>query len=162
MQQENNFGGKGARLFGHPMHPILTDFPIALWSTSLLGDLVGLWRGHVVYTQFAFWAIAVGLVIAVPAIVTGLIDYAAIPQDHPALKAVTWHMWVMLSAATAFACSLIARVGHPPLSGLSITIAIGLSVLGLCLLLIGGWFGGELVFRYGVGSQKTKATSLGR
>jgi uncharacterized membrane protein len=153
MPQENSSGGKGARLFGHPVHPILTDFPIALWSTSLLGDLMGVWQGQAVYRQFAFWAIALGLVIAVPAIVTGLIDYAAMPQGHPALKAATSHMWIMLSAATAYACSLIARIGQSSSSGLSIAIAIGLSVLGLCLLLIGGWFGGEMVFRYGVGSH---------
>jgi len=153
MPQENSSAGKGARLFGHPVHPILTDFPIALWSTSLLGDIMGLWRGHTVYSQFAFWAIGLGLVIAVPAIVTGLIDYAAIPQGHPALRGAMWHMWIMLSAATAYACSLIARIGQSSSSGLSIAIAIGLSVLGLCLLLIGGWFGGEMVFRYGVGSH---------
>lgn len=141
-------------MLGHPVHPILTDFPIALWSTSLLGDLMGLWQGHTVYRQFAFWAIAVGLIIAVPTIVTGLIDYAAIPQRHPALKAATWHMWIMLSAATAYTCSLIARIGHSLSSGLSIAIAIGLSVLGLCLLVIGGWFGGEMVFRHGLGSHR--------
>jgi len=153
MRQESSPAGRGARLLGHPVHPIMTDFPIALWSTSLLADLVGVWRGETVYRQFAFWAIAVGLIVAVPTIVTGLIDYAAIPQRHPALKTATWHMWIMLSAATAYTCSLIARIGHPSSSGFSIAIAIGLSVVGLCLLLIGGWFGGEMVFRQGVGSH---------
>lgn len=153
MRQESSPAGRGARLLGHPVHPILTDFPIALWSTSLLGDLMGLWRGQTVYRQFAFWAIAVGLIIAVPTIVTGLIDYAAIPQRHPALKAATRHMWIVLSAATAYTCSLIARIGHAPSSGLSIATAIGLSVVGLCLLLIGGWLGGEMVFRHGIGSH---------
>lgn len=139
----------GFRLLGHPVHPLLTDFPIALWSASLLADLVGLWRGREIYGQFAFWAIALGLIIAAPTIVTGLIDYAAIAQQHPALESATWHMWIMLSAATAYACSFIARLGHSP----SIGLAVGLSVLGLLLLLLGGWFGGELVFRHGVGSR---------
>lgn len=120
---------------------------------------MGVWQGRIVYRQFAFWAICLGLVIAVPTIVTGLLDYAAIPQRHPALKVATWHMWVMLSAATAYACSLIARIAHSGPSGLSIAIAIGLSVLGLCLLLIGGWFGGEMVFRHGVGSHVERAAN---
>ncbi len=139
---------------GHPVHPLLTDFPIALWSTSLLADLVGFWRSREIYGQFAFWAIALGLVIAGPTIVTGLIDYAAIPQQHPALKNATWHMWIMLSAATAYACSLIARLGH----SLSIGLAVGISVLGLLLLLLGGWFGGELVFRHGIGSRSDSSS----
>lgn len=145
--------GGGFRLLGHPVHPLLTDFPIALWSTSLLADLARIWRGHEIYGQFAFWAIALGLIIAAPTVVTGLLDYAAIPQQHPALKAATWHMWIMLSAATLYACSFIARLGHSPSTGLSSAIAVGLSVLGLLLLLVGGWFGGELVFRHGIGSR---------
>ena len=74
MRQEGSAARKGAYLFGHPVHPTLTDFPIALWSTSLLGDLMGFWGGHAVYRQFAFWAVAVGLIAAVPTIMTGLID----------------------------------------------------------------------------------------
>jgi uncharacterized membrane protein len=153
MKQKNSSAGRGARLLGHPVHPVLTGFPIALWSTSLLGDFMAVWHGQTVYRQSAFWAIAVGLIMAIPTIVTGLMDYAAIPQRHPALKVATWHMGIMLSAATAYAGSLIIRIGHSP-SGFSIATAIGLSVLGLCLLLIGGWFGGELVFRHGVGSHR--------
>lgn len=145
--------GGGFRLLGHPVHPLLTDFPIALWSASLLADFVGIWRGQAVYGQFAFWAIALGLIVAAPTIVTGLLDYAAIPQQHSALKGATWHMWLMLSAATVYACSFVARLVHMPSTGLSTAIAVGLSVLGLLLLLVGGWFGGELVFRHGIGSR---------
>ena len=153
MGEGNGSAGKGARLFGHPMHPILTDFPIALWSISLLADLMGVWHDNALYRQFAFWNIAVGLVISVPTVVTGLFDFAAIPPGHPALKAATWHMWIMLSAASAYGGSLIARIGRLSSSGTSMEIAIGLSVLGLGLLLIGGWFGGEMVFRHGIGAR---------
>ena len=158
MPEASNSVGKGARLFGHPVHPVLTDFPIALWSISLLSDVVGLWRGEAAYRQFAFWAIAVGLVIAVPAIVAGLIDYAAIPQGHPAIKGATWHMWVMLSAAIAYGCSLIAHIGRFASSSFAIWMSIGSSAAGLVLLIIGGWFGGEMVFRYGIGSQSDSQT----
>jgi len=145
--------GKGARLFGHPMHPVLTDFPIALWSTSLLADVAGVWRGEVVYREFAFWSIALGLIVAVPAIVAGLIDYAAIPQGHPAAKGATWHMWIMLGAASVFSCSLVAHIGRFDLSSFAIWLGIAFSAVGLILLMVGGWLGGEMVFRYGIGSR---------
>lgn len=157
MQQEGSSVRKGARLFGHPVHPIITDFPIALWSISLLGDVAEAWRGNPVYGQFAFWAIAVGLIFALPTITTGLIDYAAMPQGHPALKVAARHMWIMLSAATTYACSSIFRIGHPP-SGLSIAIAIGLSVLGLCLLLAGGWL--EVRWSSARGSARTVSLTM--
>jgi uncharacterized membrane protein len=124
-----------------------------LWSTSLLADAVGVWRGTVVYRQFAFWAIAVGLIVAVPTIVAGLMDYAAIPQGHAAIKSATWHMWIMLGASTTYLCGLIAHMGRFDSSSCAIWLGIGLSVLGLVLLMIGGWLGGEMVFRYGIGSR---------
>lgn len=161
MSGESNSAGKGARVLGHPVHPILTDFPIALWSISLLGDVVGVWRGQVVYRQFAFWAIAVGLIIAVPTIVTGLIDYAAIPQGHPAIKGATWHMWIMVSAATAFASSLIAHISRFSSSGFATAMSISLSAGGLVLLMIGGWFGGEMVFHHGIGSRRESGAETG-
>ena len=153
MPEGSTFVQRGARLFGHPVHPMLTDFPIALWSTSLLGDVVGVWRGELVYREFALWAIAVGLIIAIPTIVAGLIDYAAIPPRHAAINHATWHMWIMLSAATVYGCSLIAHIGRFASSYFASWISIGLSVLGLILLTIGGWFGGEMVFRHGIGSR---------
>jgi len=151
--ENSSYTGKGARLFGHPVHPVLTDFPIALWSASLLADVVGVWRGGVVYRQFAFWAIAVGLIVAAPTIVAGLIDYAVIPQGHAAIKGATWHMWIMLGATTAYSCSLFAHIGRFDLSRFAIWLGIGLSGVGLVLLMIGGWLGGEMVFRYGIGSR---------
>jgi uncharacterized membrane protein len=133
---------------------MLTDFPIALWSTSLLGDIAAAWLGQMAYRELAFWALALGLIIAVPTIVAGLIDFAAIPQGHPATTAATWHMWSMLSAATAYGGSLIAHLGRFYLSRSAIWTSIGLSALGLVLLTVGGWFGGELVFRHGIGSER--------
>ena len=150
---EGGGSGKGAQLLGHPVHPILTDFPIALWSTSLLGDIAAAWRGQMAYREFAFWALALGLVIAAPTIVAGLIDYAAIPQGHPAITRATWHMWIMLGAATVYACSLIAHLGRFSSSRFAVWMSMGLSAAGLVLLMIGGWLGGELIFRYGIGSR---------
>ena len=112
---------------------------------------MGVWRGQAVYRQFAFWAITVGLIIALPTIVAGLINYAAIPQGHPAIKGATWHMWIMLSAATAYACSLIAHINRFSSSGFATAMSISLSAVGLVLLMVGGWFGGEMVFRHGIG-----------
>ena len=154
MREESTSVGKGARMFGHPVHPVLTDFPIALWSASLLADLVGVWWGRVAYRQFAFWAIVVGLIVAVPTIVAGLMDYAGIPQGHAAIKSATWHMWIMLGASATYSCGLIAHMGRFDSSSVAIWLGIGLSALGLVLLMIGGWLGGEMVFRYGIGSTR--------
>ena len=34
-----------ASVGGHPIHPMIIPFPIALWVFSLIADLIYLWRG---------------------------------------------------------------------------------------------------------------------
>ena len=38
------------RFLGHPVHPVVTHFPMALLPVSLLGDLLGVW------TDAPFWS----------------------------------------------------------------------------------------------------------
>lgn len=64
-----------SRFSGHPLHPLFTHFPMALWMTSLLWDSLGLWSGDLLWWSFSFWSIAVGLIFAFLAVITGLIDY---------------------------------------------------------------------------------------
>ena len=154
MQSQGTTPFKSPRLLGHPLHPMLTDFPLALWSISLLGDLVGIWRGDELFHKFAFWNIVLGLAFAIPTMVTGLLEFAAIPDGHPGLKAAMRHLWIMLIAAVLFGCSLVFRIGQFASSTGALWVAIIFSLLGLCCLVIGGWFGGEMVFRFGIGSQE--------
>ena len=153
MERQPTGGFKPPRFLGHPLHPMLTDFPLALWSMSLLGDLAGVAMGDEFFHRCAFWLVVSGLVMAVPAIATGLLEFAGIADDHPALKPATWHMWIMLCATTLFGCSLVFRVGKIASSTGALWAAIGCSALGVALLIVGGWFGGELVFRHGIGSR---------
>jgi uncharacterized membrane protein len=136
---------------GHPLHPLFTHFPMALWMVSLLWDLLGIWRGDPLWWSFSFWSIAVGLIFALFAVVTGLIDFAKIPQSGSAEVIAIRHMLLVMTATILYAGSFFARLGVPIPSGIKLIIALALSVLGFILLLVGGWFGGELVYRYGIG-----------
>ena len=144
----------GLKFLGHRLHPPLTDFPIALWSVSLLWDGVAFARGDSFWMQFSFWSIAAGLGAALPAMATGLFDYAAIPEKQRlAERAATRHMLAMLCATALFTGSLIVRVGADTIGSLKMIVAVILSAVGLAMLLIGGWLGGELVFRHGIGRE---------
>ena len=37
---------KGLRALGHPLHAVLSDFPLALLGTSLVWDVIGIWRAR--------------------------------------------------------------------------------------------------------------------
>jgi uncharacterized membrane protein len=135
----------------HPFHPIFTHFPMALLAVSSLWDLLGIWRGDPFWWMFAFWSIAIGLIMAFLALVTGLIDYVKIPQGGPAENAAMRHMIIMVLALLIYAGSLLLRFYSSAEAGGLLFTAMALSLAGLAVLLLGGWYGGELVYRHGVG-----------
>jgi uncharacterized membrane protein len=144
---------KGIRVFGHPLHAVLSDFPVALLGTSLLWDAAGLWRGEAVWWAISFWAIAAGLCAAALAALVGAVDYASIREGHPALGAATRHMLLMLTAGAPYLASLLVRGGPAPPAGRSLVAALALEFAGVVLLTVGGWYGGHLVFHYGIGGD---------
>ena len=146
--------GRGLRLLGHPVHPMLTAFPIGLWATSLLWDLLGIGLANAVWWAIGFWSVAAGLALALLVATTGFVDYVGLPAGDPAEAVATRHLIVMLCATTAFLGSLLAQGGPGAPTGLRLVITVALAVLGTALLVFGGWQGGELVFRLGVGIDR--------
>ena len=145
--------GKSKRS-AHPLHPLFTHFPMALWTISLLWDLLGLLREDPLWWSFSFWSITVGLIIACIAVVTGFVDFVKLPKGGPEETVAMWHMALVMTAAVLYAGSVFFRVGTTIPSGIHLIMALLLSVLGFISLLVGGWYGGELVYRYGVGRTK--------
>lgn len=137
-----------------PLHPQFVHFPIALLGTSLIFDIIGLARGEPVWWSIAFWNIALGLVIAAVAATTGLMDSRRVKSDSPAAKVVTPHMLSMIAAVVAYGVALIIRGGPGTPSGAGIAGTIVLEAVGLLLLIVGGYLGGEMVYRHGVGQMR--------
>jgi len=141
------------RVFGHPLHPVVTHFPMALLPVSFLGDLLGVWTDASFWWSFSFYNLALGLVLSLPALITGMIDFLAISKEGNAENVVMHHMTIMIVAIMMFMGSFFIRFGVEVLSGWRLTSTISLSLLGLIFLFIGGWLGGQLVYRYAVGNH---------
>ena len=136
---------------GHPIHPMIIPFPIALWVFSLIADIVYLWRGNPVWRDWiAFYALLGGIIGAAVAAVPGLIDWLSI-TDKAVVKIANWHARLNVIALLVFAVSFYLRTtsGASLISG-SYTIPVALSVLGVILITVSGWLGGEMVFKHGV------------
>jgi len=147
---------KGLRALGHPLHAMLSDFPLALLGTSLLWDALGLWRGEAVWWAISFWNMALGVTAAFVAAMAGAVDYAAIKQGDQAEKLATSHMMIMLLAVSMYVVSLLLRGGPAAPIGAGRVGALILESLGLILLMVGGWCGGHLVFHHGIGRDQTE------
>lgn len=138
----------------HPIHAAFVHFPIALLGTSLAFDLVGLLRAEALWWAIAYWNIALGLAVSVLTAGTGLFDSMRVAPDSPASPVVTRHLLAMIAALSCYGAALAIRpVAQMPAGGV-LYATLALEGVGLGLLLLGAFLGGELVYRHGVGVQR--------
>lgn len=135
----------------HPVHPMIIPFPIALWIFSLVADVIYLWRGSPVWRDYvAFYSLLAGIIGAVVAAVPGFVDWLSI-TDRGVKKLADWHARLNVIALVVFVIDFYLRTtGGMRWVGGSYTIPLLLSVLGVILITISGWLGGEMVYVHGV------------
>jgi uncharacterized membrane protein len=92
--------------------------------------------------------IAAGIVGGLLAAVFGLIDYLNIPNGTRAKRIGLLHGLTNVLVVALFAVSWLLRRDTPEVPP---TLALALSFVGAGAALLGGWLGGELVERLGVG-----------
>jgi uncharacterized membrane protein len=138
-----------ARVLGHPAHPILVAFPLGLFSTAVIFDILYLITNRSGFTVAAAYAIAAGVIGGLVAAVLGLVDWLAIPGGTRAKRIGTVHGLGNVVLVVLFAASWLLRShsgGWTPTG-----LAMLCSFVGIVLGGVTGWLGGELVDRLGVG-----------
>jgi uncharacterized membrane protein len=141
-----------ASILGHPIHPILIAFPVALWSFSFIADLIYYFGNHsAAWETVAFYTLAGGIIGAILAAMPGAVDYFSI-RDSKASTIATWHAIINVTALIVFGISFYLRTSAGlRLVGGNITIPILLSLVGVLFMGVSGWLGGELVYKHKVG-----------
>jgi uncharacterized membrane protein len=138
-----------AKLFGHPIHPMLIVLPLGLFIMAVLSDIVFLAMDKPQVATVAYWDIAAGIVGGLLAAVFGLIDWLAIPAGTRAKSVGLYHGVGNVVVVVLFAASWLMRRGVPGHDPSIVAFVVGL--VGLVLGTVTGWLGGELVDRLGVG-----------
>jgi uncharacterized membrane protein len=148
-----------AAIAGHPLHPIFVTIPIGLWSFAPVCDLIYLFGwGDASWKSAAFYCIGGGLLGAVPAIATGLIDYPIV-QGAAARLIAKFHLAFNTVVSLMFLASFGLRYQEFKTTfGL---LPIILSLVGAVLLGVSGWLGGELVSRFGVSVDRESQRESG-
>jgi nitrite reductase/ring-hydroxylating ferredoxin subunit len=119
---------------GNPLHPALTDIPIGAWTTAFALDLLG--------SRSADDALAVGILGAVPAALTGLNDWSHLKDDSRRIGMV--HALLNTMGLALNVASLVARRdGHRGLGRM-------LSGVAYAGALFSAHLGGHLSFGLGV------------
>lgn len=138
-----------AKAAGHSVHPVLIVYPLGLLSTAVVFDVLYLLTDRAGFATAAGYTMAAGLIGGVVAGVFGLVDWLAIPGATRAKRVGALHGLSNVVALILFTTSWFVRNGNeawePGWAGVVFGVA-GLLVSG-----VGGWLGGELVERLGVG-----------
>lgn len=145
-----------ARIGSHPIHPMLISFPLGLWVTSVIVDVLSarsvldLRAGHIA----AYYMALAGCIGAVLAAIPGVIDLlTVVPSDSPARRVGWTHGLLNIAALVLFAISVWSR-GQP---GVMTVTAYVTALVGLAVLAVSGWLGGSLVYDHKIGVPNESA-----
>jgi uncharacterized membrane protein len=145
---------------GHPLHAMLVVFPIALFMTAFLFDLVYLWRKDLFWRRGAFWLIAIGEAGALAAATAGLADYLLISMPLHAREDATRHLFLGLGVIIVYGLQLWLRRSHAKEPGAAAGYSPALVLLALLsVAAVGaqGWLGGQVSHVHGVGVTPERA-----
>ena len=145
---------RSASIAGHPLHPALVGLPIGLWVFSFVCDIVALVEGNAFWQGLALYTLVGGLVGAMLAAIPGLIDWFSLGTPE-ARTLGTIHMILNVGLLILYSVNATLRIlGVGPAA-----LPFALTVLGVMVLGISGWLGGEMVFihRAGVTSPASRS-----
>lgn len=128
---------------GHALHPLLTDFPLGMWMSATVLDLVGGADARRASTTLT----GLGLVAAVPTAAAGAVEWLDASPDQRRVGAV--HAVVNSAATTLYLASFAAKLAGRRRTGTLAAVAGGLAAT------VGGYLGGHLSFARGVGVDRT-------
>ena len=129
---------------GHPLHPIMVHLPIGSWTAAVVLDLL---PGN--HSRSAHALVGVGLLTALPAVVSGLADWS---QQHERQQRVgVVHAALNATGAALFAASSFARYRERETKGKALALC-GAGAVGL-----GGYLGAHISYYRAGGANSADA-----
>src|ERR1051325_10833932 len=146
-----------ASVQGHPIHPMLVGFPIALWVAGFIFDLIGARGSNTGLWAAGFYSIIAGCVMAVLAAGAGVIDWLySVPPESSAKNRGLLHGGLNSLALLLF-IYVAYRLGSP--SSVPDGATLVLMAIGVVIVAISGWLGGTLVYRNQIGIERRYASA---
>jgi len=141
-------------VLGHPLHPAVVHFPIALLLSAAAADLAWV-AGLTNDAHLAAILLAGGLSMGLVAMGAGLLDFSRV--EEAVVPHVLQHMAAVGTAWLGYAAALYLRRDVLTGSAVASNVSIGLSVVSALVLALGGWLGGRLVYTFGAGVSATRS-----
>lgn len=145
---------------GKPLHPPLTDFPVASYILVGAFDLVSFLSGDHsrVGTDFfraGTYVIIAGAVVSLGTALTGFWDWLkGVPRHTQAWRTANVHMAVMLTVTAIVVVDIVVRLSKWSEGYAELPLLI-LSLAAAGLVGLGAIYGGTLVYDYGFNVEPT-------
>lgn len=136
----------------HLFHPMMVHFTIALVITGLLCELAWIFLKNDVFRETSKWNLTFAFVAALLTVITGLMAEDAVTMSPAAADVFETHETIGYLILGLVAILFVWRLLRNNIyyQKYSVLFAV-LFVIAAIVVLIGAYFGGELVFSYGVG-----------
>lgn len=137
------------KFLGHPVHPMLIVFPLGLFVTAVIFDILYLVTDNQFFGMVAFYNISAGIIGGVLAAIVGFRDFGAIPNETRAKRVAFLHGIGNVAVLLLFSVSWAFRMSTQDYT--PTILALLFSFAAFVIAAFTGWAGGELVDRLGVG-----------
>lgn len=132
----------------HPFHPMLIVFPLGLWVFSFICDIIFKLSHAPVWNTVVLYSLGGGIIGGVLAALPGMIDLFSLPPSK-AQKIGIWHMITNIVVLTIMIIVFFLKIFSQ-----TDFVNFILFIIGIILLGLSGWLGGELVYVNGVSVKK--------
>jgi uncharacterized membrane protein len=130
--------------------------PLGLLPASVFADLFHHILDDPTWGIVSFWLMVAGVLGGLVAGAVGFMDWKVLPVGTKARRVGAIHGLTNVLAMVVFLTSLLLRLGD---SSRPSPFATSVAVIGLFVAILGGWLGGELVFRLGIGVDQIEESS---
>ncbi len=138
-----------AHIGSHPIHPMLVLFPLGLWITSFIFDVIAIVNRNELLWAAGFYCIVGGCIGAVAAAIAGAVDlFGVVPQRSSGRRRGYMHAGLNVLVLLLF-IYIAWRRGTP--ANMPNGISLLLSAVGVVAVLVSGWWGATLVSRNQIG-----------
>lgn len=134
------------------LHPLFVHFPVALLPVALILEIAALLLNKEEISRAGWWNQVLGTIALAAAVVSGLFAKETVVLSDAAREVIATHEQLAFLAAALSGGLLFWRIScRGKIPDKQRYLFLLLLALGAGLVIMCGWFGGELVFRLGVG-----------
>lgn len=139
------------KIAGHPVHPMLTAFPIAFYTAALACFIIYAVNGDVFWFLIAVVANIAGVGSALLAAIPGVIDWLYLPDNSNAKTTGSLHMLLNVTALFLFGTNAFIQFPKCSVATPDSVLAIILTACGVAVTMAAGFQGWKMVQTHHVG-----------